>query len=95
MHHGETKPGNDLDQRGRRETGAYGLEAVSTLAVCVTQTVQRYIHEASDEEGVTLIAMLDRSPDPGHDLPQARRRVCAARLARVAKFLDLVVGHKP
>lgn len=35
------------------------------LAACVTQTMQRYTHEASDEEWVTLMGMLNRSPDPG------------------------------
>lgn len=35
------------------------------LAACVTQTVQRYTHEASDEEWVTLMGMLNRSTDPG------------------------------
>jgi hypothetical protein len=45
----------------RERAAADGLE----LAACVTQTVQRYTHEASDEEWVTLIGMLNRSPDPG------------------------------
>jgi hypothetical protein len=31
----------------------------------VTQTVQRYTNEATDEEWVTLMGMLNRSPDPG------------------------------
>jgi hypothetical protein len=35
------------------------------LAACVTQTVQRYAAQASDEEWVTLIGMLNRSRDPG------------------------------
>ncbi len=35
------------------------------LAAYVTQTVQRYTNEASDEEWVTLMGMLNRSPDPG------------------------------
>jgi hypothetical protein len=35
------------------------------LGTCVTQTVQRYTHEASDEEWVTLMGMLNRSPNPG------------------------------
>jgi hypothetical protein len=48
------------------------------LAAYVTQTVQRYTAEASDEEWVTLMGMLNRSQDPGtmylkraleHDLP--------------------------
>lgn len=35
------------------------------LAACVVQTVQRYTHEASDEEWVTLMGMMNRSTDPG------------------------------
>ncbi len=35
------------------------------LAACVTQTVQRYTTQASDEEWVTLMGMLNRSQDPG------------------------------
>ena len=35
------------------------------LAAFVTQTVQRYTNEASDEEWVTLMGLLNRSPDPG------------------------------
>ena len=35
------------------------------LAACLTQTVQRYTHEASDEEWVTLMGLLNRSQDPG------------------------------
>ena len=35
------------------------------LAEFVTQTVQRYANEASDEEWVTLMGLLNRSPDPG------------------------------
>lgn len=34
------------------------------LGTCVTQTVQRYTAQASDEEWVTLMGMLNRSPDP-------------------------------
>lgn len=45
----------------RERSAADGLD----LAACVTQTVQRYTHEASDEEWVTLMGMLNRSPDPG------------------------------
>ncbi|HEY4982230.1 MAG TPA: hypothetical protein VII24_09905 [Pseudolabrys sp.] len=45
----------------RERAAADGLD----LAACVTQTVQRYTHEASDEEWVTLMGMLNRSPDPG------------------------------
>ena len=35
------------------------------LAAFVTQTVQRYTNEASDEEWVTLMGLLNRPPDPG------------------------------
>ena len=35
------------------------------LAACVTQTVQRYVAQASDEEWVKLLGMLNRSRDPG------------------------------
>jgi hypothetical protein len=35
------------------------------LAACVTQTVQRYAAIASDEEWVTLMGLLNHSPDPG------------------------------
>jgi hypothetical protein len=35
------------------------------LATCVTQTVQRYVSQASDEEWITLVGMLNRSGDPG------------------------------
>ena len=35
------------------------------LAAYVTQMVQRYANEASDEEWVTLMGMLNRSQDPG------------------------------
>jgi hypothetical protein len=35
------------------------------LAACVTQTVQRYAATATDEEWVTLMGLLNRSPDPG------------------------------
>jgi hypothetical protein len=31
----------------------------------VTHTVQRYTHEASDEEWVTLIGLMNRANDPG------------------------------
>jgi len=34
------------------------------LAACVTQTVQRYTAQASDEEWVTLMGMLNRAQDP-------------------------------
>jgi len=42
----------------REQAVADGLD----LAACVTETLQRYTHEASDEEWVTLIGMLNRSP---------------------------------
>jgi hypothetical protein len=45
----------------KEQATAEGLD----LAACVTQTVQRYTHEASDEEWVTLMGMLNRSPAPG------------------------------
>ena len=45
----------------RERAEADGIE----LSDCVTQTVQRYTAQASDEEWVTLIGMLNRSPDPG------------------------------
>ncbi len=45
----------------RERAAAEGLD----LAACVTQTVQRYTHEASDEEWVTLIGLMNRANDPG------------------------------
>jgi hypothetical protein len=35
------------------------------LAAFVTQTVQRYANEASEVEWITLMGLLNRSPDPG------------------------------
>lgn len=35
------------------------------LGAYVAQTVRRYANEASDEEWVTLLGLLNRSPDPG------------------------------
>jgi hydroxypyruvate isomerase len=35
------------------------------LTTCVVETVQRYTAQASDEEWITLIGMLNRAPDPG------------------------------
>jgi hypothetical protein len=35
------------------------------LATYVSRTVQRYANEASDEEWITLMGALNRSPDPG------------------------------
>jgi len=45
----------------KQRAAADGLD----LAACVTQTVQRYTHEASDEEWVTLLGMMNRANDPG------------------------------
>ena len=45
----------------RAQAAADGID----LAACVTQIVQRYTNEASDEEWVTLMGLLNRSPDPG------------------------------
>jgi len=45
----------------REHAAAEGLD----LAACVTQTVRRYTNEASDEEWVTLMGLLNRSKDPG------------------------------
>lgn len=50
-----------LLEAARKQAAADGID----LAACVTQTVQRYTHEASDEEWVTLIGMMNRSQDPG------------------------------
>jgi hypothetical protein len=45
----------------KERAAAEGLD----LAACVTQTVQRYTHEASDEEWVTLLGLMNRANDPG------------------------------
>lgn len=45
----------------REQAAAEGID----LAACVVQTMQRYTHQASDEEWITLTGMLNRSPDPG------------------------------
>ena len=45
----------------KERAAAEGLD----LAACVTQTVQRYTHEATDEEWVTLIGMMNRAQNPG------------------------------
>jgi hypothetical protein len=45
----------------RERAAAEGLD----LAGCVTQTVQRYTHDASDEEWVTLLGLMNRAADPG------------------------------
>ena len=44
----------------REQAAADGVE----LAAYVSQTVQRYANEASDEEWITLMGALNRSPDP-------------------------------
>ena len=45
----------------QQRAAADGLD----LAACLTQTVQRYTNEASDEEWITLIGIMNRSQDPG------------------------------
>jgi hypothetical protein len=45
----------------KERAAAEGLD----LAACVTQTVQRYTQDASDEEWVTLLGLMNRSSDPG------------------------------
>jgi hypothetical protein len=45
----------------RERADAEGVD----LAAYVTQTVQRYASEASDEEWITLMGALNRSADPG------------------------------
>ena len=45
----------------KERAAAEGLD----LAACVTQTVQRYTHEATDEEWITLIGLMNRANDPG------------------------------
>jgi hypothetical protein len=45
----------------RERAAAEGVD----LAACVAQTVQRYSNEASDEEWITLIGLLNRSQNPG------------------------------
>ena len=49
------------------------------LAAFVTQTVQRYTNEASDEEWVTLMGLMNRTERSGGDLPQAGLRARAAQ----------------
>ena len=44
----------------RERADAEGID----LAAYVTQTVRRYTNEASDEEWITLMGALNRSPDP-------------------------------
>lgn len=51
----------------RAQAQADGVE----LGTYVAQTVQRYANEASDEEWITLMGLLNRSLDPG--------RICLAR----------------
>ncbi len=50
-----------LLETARGKAAAEGLD----LASYVTQTVQRYAASATDEEWVTLMGLLNRSPDPG------------------------------
>ncbi len=50
-----------LLEAARGKAAAEGLD----LAACVTQTIQRYASTASDQEWVTLMGLLNRSPDPG------------------------------
>ena len=45
----------------REQAAAEGLP----LTAYVARTVQRYATAASDEEWITLIGLLNRSPDPG------------------------------
>lgn len=45
----------------RERAAAEGLD----LASCVTQTMNRYTNEASAEEWVTLMGLLNRAADPG------------------------------
>ena len=45
----------------QKQAAADGLD----LAASVVQTVQRYTNEASDEEWVTLIGLMNRTNDPG------------------------------
>jgi len=45
----------------RERAAAEGVE----LTACVTQTMQRYAAQASDEEWITLMGMLNCSRDPG------------------------------
>lgn len=46
--------------RVREQAAADGID----VAACVTQTVQRYANEASNEEWMTLMGALNRSQDP-------------------------------
>jgi hypothetical protein len=50
-----------LLETARGKAAAEGLE----LGSYVTQTVQRYASTATDEEWMTLMGLLNRSPDPG------------------------------
>jgi hypothetical protein len=45
----------------RQQAAAEGLD----LAAYITQAARRYANEASDEEWITLMGLLNRSPDPG------------------------------
>lgn len=58
----------------REQATAEGLD----LAACVTQIVQRYTNEASDEEWITLMGLLNRSQNPGATCLK-RAFACASR----------------
>ncbi|MBI5262212.1 MAG: hypothetical protein HY852_10410 [Bradyrhizobium sp.] len=45
----------------REQAAAAGVE----LAAYVSQTVRHYANEATDEEWITLMGAINRSPDPG------------------------------
>ncbi len=45
----------------REQAAAEGLD----LAAYVVRSLQRYTDAASDEEWITLMGLLNRSPDPG------------------------------
>jgi hypothetical protein len=50
-----------LLETARAKAATEGID----LAACVTQTVQRYAATATDEEWVTLMGLMNLSPDPG------------------------------
>ena len=54
---------NDLPMRAamRRQAAADGVD----LPAYVAGTVRRYASEATDEEWITLMGLLNRAPDPG------------------------------
>jgi hypothetical protein len=59
----------------REQPAAEGL----VLGAYITQAVQRYANEASDEEWITLIGLLNRAPDPGAACLQ-RALACSLQL---------------